>query len=69
MVAGGDEDITRDFLIQGWEKGIVGLRTMTPFGVGKYMRASLYNGVSVQQVEILVEFMASFMKAHRNKRS
>jgi phosphoserine aminotransferase len=61
-VAGGDEEITRHFLIQGWERGIVGLRTLTPFGVGKYLRASLYNGVSVQQVEILVEFMGRFMK-------
>jgi phosphoserine aminotransferase len=61
-VAGGDEEITRHFLIQGWERGIVGLRTLTPFGVGKYLRASLYNGVSVQQVEILVEFMDRFMK-------
>jgi phosphoserine aminotransferase len=69
MVARGDEEITRDFLIQGWERGIVGLRTMTPFGVGKYMRASLYNGVSVHQVEVLVAFMAGFMKASRTKRS
>jgi phosphoserine aminotransferase len=61
-VAGGDEEITRNFLIQGWERGIVGLRTLTPFGVGKYLRASLYNGVSVQQVQTLVEFMDGFMK-------
>jgi phosphoserine aminotransferase len=65
MVAGGDENITRDFLIQGWERGIVGLRTQTPFGVGKYLRASLYNGVSVHQTEVLASFMASFMKAIR----
>ena len=65
-VAGGDEEITQKFLIQGWEKGIVGLRTMTPFGVGKYMRVSLYNGVSVHQVEVLVAFMTGFMNAHRH---
>jgi phosphoserine aminotransferase len=64
-VDGGDEVITQEFLIQGWEMGIVGLRTMTPFGVGKYMRASLYNGVSVHQAEVLVAFMKDFMKAHR----
>jgi phosphoserine aminotransferase len=67
IVAGGDEETTRDFLIQGWERGIVGLRTQTPFGVGKYLRASLYNGVSVPQVEVLLSFMASFMKASRDK--
>jgi phosphoserine aminotransferase len=66
-VAGGDEETTRDFLVQGWERGIVGLRTLTPFGVGKYLRASLYNGVSVHQVEVLVSFMAGFMKASRAK--
>ena len=64
-VAGGDEEATRAFLIQGWERGIVGLRTLTPFGVGKYLRASLYNGVSVHQVEALVSYMADFMKASR----
>ena len=64
-VAGGDEKATRDFLVQGWERGIVGLRTLTPFGVGKYLRASLYNGVSVDQAEVLVSFMAGFMKASR----
>jgi phosphoserine aminotransferase len=66
-VAGGDEETTREFLIQGWERGIVGLRTLTPFGVGKYLRASLYNGVSVHQVETLVSFMAGFMSAARAK--
>jgi phosphoserine aminotransferase len=68
-VAGGDEAITRDFLVQAWERGIVGLRTLTPFGVGKYLRASLYNGVSVQQAQVLVTFMADFLKAARGKRS
>ena len=68
-VAGGDEEVTRKFLIQGWERGIVGLRTLTPFGVGKYLRASLYNGVSVQQTEVLVAFMADFMKSARGTRA
>jgi phosphoserine aminotransferase len=66
-VAGGDDQTTRDFLVQAWERGIVGLRTLTPFGVGKYLRASLYNGVSVQQTQVLVAFMADFLKAARGK--
>jgi phosphoserine aminotransferase len=66
-VAGGSEEATQNFLIQGWERGIVGLRTLTPFGVGKYMRASLYNGVSIDQVKILASFMADFMKTYRSK--
>jgi phosphoserine aminotransferase len=68
-VAGGDEELTRNFLIQGWERGIVGLRTLTPFGVGKYLRASLYNGVSMDQVEVLGTFMADFMKTWRTQHS
>jgi phosphoserine aminotransferase len=59
-VAGGDEAITRQFLIQAWEQGIVGLRTLTPFGVGQYMRASLYNGVSEAQTKVLTQFMKTF---------
>ena len=66
-VDGGDEETTQNFLIQGWERGIVGLRTLTPFGVGRYMRASLYNGVSINQVKILTAFMADFLKAYRSK--
>ena len=68
-VAGGDEKITQEFLIQGWERGIVGLRTLTPFGVGQYLRASLYNGVSVQQTEVLAAFMTDFLKVARQKSS
>jgi len=67
-VAGGDEGITHNFLIQGWERGIVGLRTLTPFGVGKYLRASLYNGVSINQVEVLAAFMTDFLKNFRPQR-
>lgn len=66
-VAGGDKETTRDFLIQAWERGIIGLRTLTPFGVGKYLRASLYNGVSLPQAEVLATFMTDFMQAARGK--
>lgn len=62
-VAGGDVKLTNDFIIQAWQEGIVGLRTLTPFGTGKYMRASIYNGVSVENVEVLAAFMQRFMEA------
>lgn len=64
-VDGGNDELTQKFLIQGWEQGIVGLRTLTPFGVGKFLRASLYNGVSLDQVEVLATFMTDFMKTCR----
>ena len=59
---GHDEDITERFLIEAWEEGIVGLRTITPFGVGDYLRASLYHGVSLEDTLRLVDFMKRFMK-------
>lgn len=61
-VAGGDEKLTDAFLIETWEKGIVGLRTLTPFGVSKYLRASFYHGVDEEYVSILAEIMISFAK-------
>ena len=57
---GGDEALTEKFLIESWEKGMVGLRTLTPFGVGDYLRASLYNGVTVEDTQKLAEFMTAF---------
>lgn len=66
-VARGDKELTNDFLIQAWELGIVGLRTMTPFGVGKYLRASLYNGVSIKKAKILVEFMERFAQENSHR--
>ena len=61
-ICGGDEELTKEFVIKGWEQGIVGLRTKTPFGVGK-LRASLYNGVSVENTVKLATFMDQFMKS------
>lgn len=59
-VNGGSEEITNKFLIEAWEKGMVGLRTLTPFGVGEYLRASLYNGVSEEDTRVLAGFMVQF---------
>ena len=66
-VADGDEQLTKEFIVQLWEIGIVGLRTLTPFGVGKYLRASLYNGVSVENTKQLVAFMDDFMTTNRHR--
>lgn len=61
-VKGGDEELTNKFLIESWEKGMVGLRTLTPFGVGDYLRASLYNGVTEAEANTLADFMRQFAK-------
>jgi len=59
-IAGGDEQLTNKFLIESWDKGMVGLRTLTPFGVGDYLRASIYNGITEAQTTKLAEFMNKF---------
>jgi len=61
-VKGGDEMLTNQFLIESWNQGMVGLRTLTPFGVGDYLRASLYNGVTEEQANTLATFMKKFAK-------
>lgn len=64
-IMGGDQAMSEKFLKAAWERGIVGLRTLTPFGVGRYLRASLYHGVSLESTEFLVQFMKEFMNANR----
>ncbi|MBT8333220.1 MAG: 3-phosphoserine/phosphohydroxythreonine transaminase, partial [Deltaproteobacteria bacterium] len=59
---GGDEDLTDDFLIESWNEGMVGLRTLTPFGVGDYLRASLYNGITEDDAASLADFMQRFAR-------
>lgn len=59
-VGGGDQALTNKFLIESWTLGMVGLRTLTPFGVGDYLRASLYNGITVNEAEALADFMRRF---------
>jgi phosphoserine aminotransferase len=63
-INGGDKKLTNEFLIQSWNEGMVGLRTLTPFGVGEYLRASLYNGITVEDATRLAGFMQRFF--HKN---
>jgi hypothetical protein len=50
--------------VECWEKGIVGLRTITPFGKGIYLRASLYHGVTYDEAVVLTNFMKEFAAKH-----
>jgi phosphoserine aminotransferase len=63
-IKGGDEKLTDEFLIQSWNEGMVGLRTLTPFGVGKYLRASLYNGITEEDAASLADFMQRFAREY-----
>lgn len=64
-VHGGDRQLTDSFLIESWNKGMVGLRTLTPFGVGDYLRASLYNCITEDDAARLADFMYQFAREHR----
>ncbi len=61
-IKGGNNELTDEFLIQSWSEGMVGLRTLTPFGVGEYLRASLYNGITEEDAASLVDFMKRFAR-------
>lgn len=63
-VNGGNEELTNTFLIESWNKGMVGLRTLTPFGVGDYLRASLYNCITEEDAATLADFMKEFALKH-----
>lgn len=63
-IKGGDEELTNAFLIESWDKGMVGLRTLTPFGVGDYLRASLYNCITLEDATTLANFMEDFALKH-----
>jgi phosphoserine aminotransferase len=63
-IKGGDDKLTDNFLIQSWNEGMVGLRTLTPFGAGEYLRASLYNGITEQDAASLAAFMQRFAHEH-----
>jgi phosphoserine aminotransferase len=45
----------------------VGLRTLTPFGYGAWLRASLYTGVTLEQAEALAAFMRCFAQRWQAK--
>lgn len=63
-IKGGDKETTDEFLIESWNEGMVGLRTLTPFGVGDYLRASLYNAITEEEAASLANFMQRFAGKH-----
>lgn len=68
-IKGGDRESTEEFLIQSWNEGMIGLRTLTPFGAGEYLRASLYNVISIEDATCLADFMQRFLDKHSSNYS
>lgn len=64
-VCGGDTAVTDAFLLEAHARNMVGLRTITPFGVGSHLRASLYNAVEVDDARALASFMTEFANLHK----
>jgi len=60
-----DSPLTDKFLRAAYERNIVGLLTLTPFGYGNYLRASMYNHVTVEMARHLAEFLREFMEEER----
>lgn len=67
-VCGGDCEATDAFLCGAFVRNMVGFRTNTPFGHGRWLRASLYIATTVEQVEELVAFMTLFAEEWRSTR-
>jgi len=59
----GDEDLEKKFLAEATKAGLVSLKGHRSVGG---LRASLYNAMSVENVEKLAEFMTTFMEVNRN---
>jgi phosphoserine aminotransferase len=55
------EDLEKEFLAKASETGLVGLKGHRSVGG---CRASIYNAVSIEAVEALVNFMKAFAKSH-----
>ena len=49
------------FLDRSRQRGLIGLKGHRALGG---MRASIYNAISMQNVEILVDFMSDFARRH-----
>lgn len=58
-----DESLNDKFLLEGFKRNIVGLKTKTPFGPGD-IRISLYNAIEVEDAQHLSNFMKDFAKQH-----
>jgi phosphoserine aminotransferase len=60
-VAGGGEDVEKKFAAEAGAARLVGLAGHRSVGG---MRASIYNAVTIETVEALVNFMRDFQKAN-----
>lgn len=66
IVGDGNENIRNKFLEHCSNHNIVGLRTQTPFsykslGLIEPLRISLYNGISIKQVNYIIDVMKHFI--------
>lgn len=62
-VLGGETAATEAFLVGAYERNMVGFRTKTPWGFGRWLRASLYTGTTVADAEALAGYMRDFARA------
>ena len=60
-----EDRATEAFVRGAFKRNLVGMRTNTPFGFGRFLRASLYNAVSVDDAKVLAQFMREFQDQYR----
>lgn len=58
-----DESLNDKFLLEGFKRNIVGMKTKTPFGPGD-IRVSMYNATEIEDAKNLTIFMKEFAKNH-----
>lgn len=58
-----DETLNDKFLLEGYKRNLVGMKTKTPFGPGD-IRISLYNATEIEDARKLAGFMKEFAKTN-----
>jgi phosphoserine aminotransferase len=59
-----DSKLDDQFLLEGFKRNLVGMKTKTPFGPGD-IRISLYNAIDIEDAQKLADYLKEFAAMHR----
>ena len=62
-IGGGNESLEAEFIQKSVERGMISLKGHRSVGG---IRASIYNSVTPEEVEVLADFMKEFQQAHES---
>ena len=60
-IGGGNESLEAEFIRKSVERGMISLKGHRSVGG---IRASIYNSVTLEEVEVLADFMKEFQQTH-----